>query len=392
MYPNKEHIMMFHKHFGACRYIYNWGLEYKIRTYKEEGKFISRFTLNKEITELKSSEKWLQEVNSQSLQGATLNLDNAFTKFFREKTGFPKFKSKKNPIQSFNVPQGYEVDFENSRVRLPKIGWVKTKLHRRFEGKQRTAVISRTNTEKYYISILVDDEKHVPEKQLFDEENTLGIDLGISHFLITSDGLKVQNPRHLKNNLKKLKREQRKLSRKRKGSNNRKKQRLRVSKIHEKIKNVREDFQHKWSTKLIRENQAICLETLNIKGMLKNKRLAQHISDVGWYSFLEKLKYKSEWHGKTLLQIGQFEPSTKLCSNCGYHNTDLKLKHRMWICPDCGSVHDRDVNAAVNIKDFALDKQNLIGTVGTTGIQASENRRFSGSRKQVFEGFSDRSS
>lgn len=362
MYPNKEQVIMFHKHFGACRYIYNWALEYKIRTYKEEGKSISRFALNKEITELKLSEKWLHEVNSQSLQGATLNLDNAFTRFFREKKGFPKFKSKKTPVQSFNVPQGYKVDFENNMVRLPKIGWVKTKLHRQFEGKQQTAVVTMSRTGKYHISILIEDGKQILDKQKFDKSNTTGIDLGINHFLTTSDGLKVQNPRYLKNNLKKLKREQRKLSRKNKSSNNRNKQRLKIAKIHEKIRNIREDFQHMWSTKLIRENQAICLETLNIKGMLKNKHLAQYISDVGWYSFLEKLKYKAEWYGKTIIQIGQFEPSSKLCSKCGYHNSELELKHRMWICPDCKSIHDRDINAAINIKDFALDKQNLIGT------------------------------
>lgn len=216
-----------------------------------------------------------------------------------------------------------------------------------------------TNTGKYYISILVDDENPIADKQSFNEKNTAGIDLGIIHFLITSEGLKVQNPRHLKNNLKK---EHKKLSRKKKSSNNRKKQGLKVAKIHEKIRNIREDFQHKWSIKLIRENQAVCLETLNIKGMLKNRHLAQHISDVGWYSFIEKLKYKSEWYGKTLIQIGRFEPSSKLCSNCEYHNNELNLKRRMWICPSCESVHDRDINAAINIKDFALDKQNLIGT------------------------------
>ncbi|MGZ7044461.1 MAG: RNA-guided endonuclease TnpB family protein, partial [Methanobacterium sp.] len=133
------------------------------------------------------------------------------------------------------------------------------------------------------------------------------------------------------------------------------------ARIHEKIRNIREDFQHKLSTRLICENQAICLETLNIQGMLKNHHLAQHISDVGWYSFIEKLKYKAEWYGKTVLQIGQFEPSSKICNKCGYHNTELELKHRIWTCPECGTVHDRDINAAINIKDFALDYQNLIG-------------------------------
>ncbi len=360
LYPNKEQIIKFHKHFGACRYIYNWGLEHKIRAYKEEGKSISRFALNKEIKELKQSEKWLQKVNSQSLQGATLNLDNAFKKFFKENKGFPRFKSKKNPVQSFNVPQNHKIDFNNGKVYLPRIGWIKTKLHRRFHGKLQTATISKTNTGKYYISILIDDSQSVPDKQPFNESNTTGIDLGIKHFLITSDGSKVANPRYLKQNLKKLKREQRKLSRKKKGSKNRQPQRLKVAKIYEKIRNIREDFQHKWSTKLICENQAICLETLNIQGMLKNKHLAQQISDVGWYSFIKKLKYKAEWYGKTIYRIGIFEPSSKICNKCGYHHTKLELKNRTWACPECGTVHDRDINAAINIKDSALDKQNII--------------------------------
>jgi putative transposase len=371
MYHNKEQEKKFFEHFEACRYIYNWGLDYKIRTYKEEGTSISRFSLNIEITELKKSESWLKKINAQSLQGATLNLENAFTNFFREKKGFPKFKSKKNPVQSFNVPQRYKVDFLKKKVYLPKIGWVKTKLHRKFEGKQQTATVSRTSTGKYFISIIIDDGKPTPNKQPFNKNNAVGIDLGIKQFLVTSNGLKVDNPKLLKNQLRKLKREQRKLSRKQKGSKNRNKQRLKVAKIHEKICNIRNDFQHKWSIKLIRENQAICLETLNIQGMLKNHNLAQHISDVGWYNFIQKLEYKAEWYGKTIIRIGQFEPSSKLCSNCGYHNSELKLNHRMWICPDCGSVHDRDINAAINIKDFALNKQNLIGTPGTGGIKAS---------------------
>ncbi|MGZ7048203.1 MAG: RNA-guided endonuclease TnpB family protein [Methanobacterium sp.] len=212
-----------------------------------------------------------------------------------------------------------------------------------------------------YISILINDEKSVPDKQPFNESSTIGVDLGIYHFSINSDGFKVANQRYLKQNLKKLKREQRKLSKKQKDSKNREKQRIKVARVHEKIRNIREDFQHKWSTKLIRENQAICLETLNIKGMLKNKHLAQQITDVSWHSFIEKLKYKAKWQGKSVFRIGQFEPSSKICNNCGHHNTKLELKHRIWTCAECETVHDRDVNAAINIKEYALDKQNIIG-------------------------------
>jgi putative transposase len=371
MYPTKNQEEMVKKHFGACRYVYNWGLEYKIRIFKETGKSISRFALNKELTLLKQSEIWLKEINSQSLQGATLNLSNAFTRFFREKKGFPHFKSKKNRVQSFNAPQNYKVDFNKNEIFLPKIGWVKTKLHRQFKGKQQTATISMTNTGKYYISILIDDEQKLPEKVKFNQKTAIGLDMGLTHFLITSNGVKVDNPQLFKQQLKRLKREQRKLSRKQKGSNNREKQKLKISRIHERIRNIREDFQHKLSKSIVCENQAIAIEKLNIKGMLRNHNLAQSISDVGWAGFIDKLEYKCEWYGKTLIKLGQFEPSSKICSNCGYHNSNLKLHHRIWTCPNCESILDRDVNASVNIRDFALDKQNLISTVGTTEIKAS---------------------
>ena len=361
MYPTIEQEEMFFQHFGSCRFIYNWALENKIESYQTEGKSTSRFTLNKMLTELKKDHEWLKEVNSQSLQGATLNLENAYTKFFREKTGFPKFKSKKNPVQSFSVPQFYKVNFDDNKVFLPKIGLVKTILHRNFEGIGKTATVSRTPTGKYYISILVDDEKEIPIKATFDENVTVGIDVGIKDFAVLSNGEKIDNPKYLKNSMQRLNVLQRRMSRKQKGSKNRAKARLAVSKNHEKISNQRNDFQHKTSSKLISENQAIALETLNVSGMLKNHCLAQCISDASWSSFVSKLEYKAEWHGKTILRIGQFEPSTKICNICGHYKSDMTLAIREWKCPECNSLHDRDINAAINIKKFALDKQNLIG-------------------------------
>ncbi len=313
------------------------------------------------IPELKVEYEWLKDINSQSLQGATLNLDNAFTRFFREKKGFPKFKSKKNPVQSFSVPQFYKVDFDNGKIKLPKIGWINTKLHRRFEGKEKTATLSRTSTGKYYISILVDNEKEILVKESFDIDTTVGVDVGIKDFAILSNGEKIDNPKYLKKSMKRLKVLQKRLSRKQKGSANRQKAKLAVAKLHEKISNQRNDFQHKTSSKLISENQAIALETLNINGMMKNHHLAQCISDASWSSFVEKLEYKAEWYGKTVLHIGQFDPSTKICNVCGYYNKNITLADRKWDCPKCNSNHDRDVNAAINIKKFALDKQNLIG-------------------------------
>ncbi|MDE4908959.1 IS200/IS605 family element RNA-guided endonuclease TnpB [Methanogenium marinum] len=361
MYPNKEQEKMFFQHFGACRFIYNWGLENKLRTYESDGKSISRFTLNKMLPDLKSEHIWLKDINSQSLQGATLNLDNAFTRFFREKKGFPKFKSRKNPIQSFSVPQGYNVNFDTHKIRLPKIGWVKTKLHRRYEGIEKTATVSVTSTGKFFISILIDDEQEQPATQHFDKDTTIGVDVGIKDFAILSNGEKIDNPRNLKKSILRMKVLQRRLSRKQKGSNNRNKAKKTMAKLHEKIHNQRNDFQHKLSFRLVCENQAIALETLNVEGMLKNHKLAQHIADASWSSFVTQLEYKAQQYGKTILRIGQFEPSTKICSTCGYYNRDLTLADRDWICPDCGTHQDRDVNAAINIKKFALDKQNLIG-------------------------------
>jgi len=361
IYPNKKQEEMIKVNFGACRFVYNWALEQKIKTYEQTKKSISRFDLQRILVhEVKPSNIWLKQANSQALLASLVNVESAFTKFFREKTGFPNFKSKKNPVQSYQMPQHYKVDFDKCIIILPKIGGVKAVLHRTFEGDMKTATISKTPTGKYFISILVEDGKEVPEKQCFDDNSTIGVDLGIKDSAILSNGKKFENPKYLKNSLKKLKVLSKKLSKKVKGSNNWKKAKLKLSRLHEKISNQRNDFQHKLSSKLISENQAIALETLNVKGMVKNHCLAQSISDAGWSSLVTKLEYKAEWTGKTILRIGTFEPSSKICNVCGYYKSDLTLKIREWVCPDCKTKHDRDINAAINIKKFALQSQNLI--------------------------------
>jgi putative transposase len=253
------------------------------------------------------------------------------------------------------------VDFENNTVKLPKIGEIKAVLHKIFEGELKTATISKSCTGKYYISILVEDGKEVPVKQVFSESTTIGVDVGITDFAVISTGEKVENPKYLKNSLKRLKVLQKRVSRKQNGSKNREKAKQKLAVLHEKITNQRNDFQHKLSFKLVSENQAIAVETLNVKGMIKNHHLAQAIGDSAWSSFVTKLEYKSEWSGKTILMIGKFEPSSKICHVCGYHNSELTLKDREWKCPDCKTKHDRDVNAAINIKKFSLIDQNLIG-------------------------------
>ena len=365
--PTVHQKEQFMQHIGACRFTYNWALEQKIKSYKNGKTNLSRFDLQHMVVhDLKKENVWLKEVNSQSLLNSLINLELAFTKFFREKKGFPRFKSKKNPSKSFSVPQHYTIDFDNNTIKLPKIGMVKARLHRQFEGILKTATVSVNNIGQFHISILVDDEKEVPVKQLFGEHTIIGIDVGLKHFATLSNGTKINNPRNLQKSSPKLSILQRRLSRKQKGSNNRNKAIYKVAKQHLKISNQRKDFLHKLTTQLIRENQAIAIETLNIAGMLKNQHLAKSISDVSWSEFFRQLEYKSKWYGKTVLKIGRFEPSTKICSVCGYYSHEMTLSVREWKCLECDTTHDRDINAAKNIKSFALRSKNLL-TVGTTG-------------------------
>ena len=269
LYPTTTQAIQLNQHIGSCRFVYNWALDQKIKTYEQTGKSISRFDLNKLIPVLKTSNEWLGEVNSQSLQGMTKQVESAFTRFFREKNVFPKFKSKKNPVQSFPVPQHYFVNFENNTVKLPKIGEIKAVLHRTFDGELKTATVSRTCKGNYYISILVEDGKELPAKQHFSESTTIGIDVGITDFAIFSTGKKIENPKYLKNSLQRLRVLQKRVSRKQKGSKNRAKARQRLAVLHDKITNQRNDFQSKLSFRLVSENQAVALETLNVKGMQK---------------------------------------------------------------------------------------------------------------------------
>jgi len=367
IYPDEEQRELFLKHFGACRFIYNWSLEQKIKVYEIDKTTLSCYDLNDMLPDLKQEFKWLKEVNAQSLQQTNKNLDSAFKRFFREKKGFPKFKSRKNPVQSFNIPQNCKVDFDNNRVKLPKIGWIKTKLSRSFDGILKTATVSMTTTGKFFISILVEDGKEIPEKEPFSYDTTIGIDVGISNFATMSDGTKIDNPKLLRNSIQRLNVLQKRMSKTKKGSKNRDKARQKVALQYEKIANQRKDFLHKLTTSLVRDNQAIAVETLNVVGMMKNHHLAQAIGDASWSEFFRQLDYKSEWYGKTLLRIGRFEPSSKICNVCGSINHDLKLSDREWTCAVCGTLHDRDVNASINIKKFALQDQNLIGVVAPGG-------------------------
>jgi putative transposase len=362
LYPNNEQRIALSKNFGCARWVYNWALSRKIEAYEKENRSLSIFVLSKELPKLKVAEetKWLAESDSQALVMSLRNLDNAFTRFFREKKGFPKFKSKKSR-QSFQIPQRVKVDFKALKIILPKIGAVRAKLYRRFEGKIKTVTISKTPSGKYFASVLVEtDEKPLPKPEI-KYENAIGLDLGLTHFAILSNGEKIENPKHLQKSLKRLKFLQRRLSRKKSGSKRRDKARIRVAKLYERITNQRNDFLHKLSIRLIRENQTIALESLNVARMMQNHRLAQSIGSASWSRFVEFMRYKAEWYGRNIVFIGRFEPSSKLCSVCGFHNSELTLDERTWICPSCQTEHDRDVNAATNILKFALQSQNLVG-------------------------------
>lgn len=347
LYPTEPQKELIAKHIGSSRFVFNLALETKNAAYISAKHNYSAFDLVKQLPELKKELPWLKEVNSQSLQQSIQNMDIAFKKFFKG-AGFPKFKSKHNGKQSFSIPQNVIV--ENDLLIIPKFKeGIKMSLHRPTKGIIKSATISVTPTGKYFVSILCDTKEDAPTKAPIEESTTIGIDLGIKDFLITSEGEVFENPKYLRKAQSKLKYVQRKYS-KYKGKRTKKK----LAKLHEDVANKRKDFLHKVSTQLIRENQTIAIETLAVKNMVKNHNLAQAISDVSWSTFVSMLEYKADWYGKNILRIGRFAPSSKTCSNCGSINKELQLKDREWTCSNCSSVLDRDVNAACNIKSFAL--------------------------------------
>ena len=350
--PTEEQSVLLSKHFGCARFVYNHFLKEKQDHYLLNKKTKNFNNCCKSLTELKSKEEynWLKEVNSQAIQASLHNLENAYQAFFAKRSKFPKFKSKKSNYDSFHVPQSVKL-LKNNKVQIPKfkegIQFIK---HREIKGKICSASISRTPTGKYYISILTEQE---PAKYLEKTGKSIGIDLGIKDFAITSEGAKYTNPKFLYKFQRKLKTAQQHLSRKVKGSKSRDKARIKVAKIYEKITNSRNDMQHKVSMRLIRKYDTIALEDLNVKGMVKNHCLAKAISDTAWSSFVAKLEYKAQWYGKTVIKIDRFFPSSKTCSDCGHIRESLLLDERVWACV-CGSKHDRDVNASKNILKRAL--------------------------------------
>ncbi len=351
IYPTETQAILIDKHIGSCRFVYNLALETKQTAYVGNKINLSCFDLIKQLPDLKKELPWLKDVNSQSLQQSIVNLDVAFTKFFKGENGFPNFK-KKTSRQSFNIPQN--IEFVNGKLSVPKFknnNGIKIVLHRQIKGDIRQATISKTSTGKYFASILAETNVTVSNKKIIAENTTIGIDLGIKTFISGSDGSEFTNPKHLHKAEDKLRFLQRKYS-KNKGKTT--KQKLAV--LHEKIANKRKDFLHKTSNCIVKNHDSIAIEDLNIKGMMANHNIAKSIADAGWGMFVEMLEYKAGWYGKNVLRIGRFEPSSKMCSRCGKINKELTLKDRIWNCGYCGATHDRDINAAINIKNFALKK------------------------------------
>lgn len=355
LYPNKEQKILIQKTFGCCRFVYNQCLNLKINKYKNESVSMSKIDLNNYCNrQLKKEYEWLREVDKWSLTNSIYNMDSAYQKFFKEHTGYPKFKSKRDNKKSYKTNfanNNIEVSFDNNKIKLPKLKWVKAKIHREFTGKIKSATISQVPSGKYFVSILIETE-HI---SLEHTNNSIGIDLGIKDLLITSDGEKFDNLKLTKKYEKKLAKEQRKLFHKEKGSKNYQKQRIKLAKVYEKIKNTRIDYLHKISYKLISENQVIVSEDLAISNMVKNHNLSKSILDCGWYELTRQISYKSDWNGRTYIKIGRFTKSSQPCNVCGYINKDTKnLSVRQWRCSKCGTVHDRDINAAINILNEGL--------------------------------------
>lgn len=355
IYPNREQQNVIHQIFGCCRLIYNKGLVMRNEAYENGGK-IGYSQTSAMLTELKKQEDYtfLKEVDSIALQQSLRDLDRGFVNFFQKRAAHPTFKSKHNHHQSYRtVNQGDNIRVVGKQIKLPKLGFVKIRQSMEI-GKIKNVTIENTPTGKYFAVLNVEFE---PQPRP-NNGGVIGIDVGIKEFYSDSNGNTVANPKYLEKSMRKLIREQRKLSRKEKGSNNRKKQRMKVALVHEKITNQRNDFLQKQSAMLIRENQTICIEGLKVRNMMRNHKLAQHIGSASWSKFFAMLAYKSVWYGNDIVKVPTMYPSSQTCCCCGYKNPLVKnLAVRVWECPECHRVHNRDANASKNILNKGLQMQ-----------------------------------
>ena len=353
LYPTAPQAEKINQNIGCARFVYNQLLDAKIKHYEQH-----KETLYVTPAKFKGDYPFLKDADSLALSNAQLNLESAFNKFFDKKTGYPKFKSKHKCRWSYTTnnqrnkknPEKDSIRFDGNRIKLPKVGYVKIVEHRPHEGVIKSVVVSKERSGEYYASVLCDVEQ---PNTLSVTDKVVGIDLGLHDIIVCSDGERVEAPKHFRKSEQKLAKRQRVFSKTQKDSNGHEKARAKVAKCHQKIKNQRNDFLQKLSTKLINENQVICLEDLSVKGMERNHKQAKSVSDASFSKFVEMLEYKAEWYGRKIIKIDRFYPSTQLCNGCGYKNESIKglqgLKVRVWICPECGEVHDRDLNAARNI-------------------------------------------
>lgn len=385
LYPTKEQEVLLAKHFGAIRFVYNWALNFDNQKYTQLKKHLGWMSIcvSDEYHQLKKDNPWMREVNVQSMTSAISHLDKAFQRFFRHQGRFPKFKSKHDNHQSFECPGGVKIDFKAKKIQIPK--FIKTKkdgdnrikfvLSRRVKkGKIGTATISKNPSGQYFISFIVhtnEQPKQVIEDSKILASNSLGFDFGLKHFLTLSDGRVIDSPEFFKKALAKLKKEQRKLSKKQKGSKNKEKQRIKVARVHQYILDQRRDFLHKLSTELVKESQfdCFCFEDLNMRRM--QRLWGRKVSDLSYYTFQQMMLYKAAKNGKKTIKIGRFEPSSQICSSCG-HQQKMPLDIRVYKCPNCDTIIDKDLNAAINIRNFALRTiiSNFKNTDGRSGINA----------------------
>ena len=363
--PSRKQQQKLLQAMGNARFIYNWGLAKKRDAWNNNKERLSFVELSAMVTDMKKlpEYQWLGLCGRQCLTQSLRNLDNAFTRFFKKQGGFPVFKNKKSK-QAVKFEKPPKMDFERNRVQISTIGWIKMNRNRSFDQynvKFGTTTIYRDTCGTFWCVILINDNKPFPSKAKVEEGSAVGVDFGIKTYATLSDGAKVENPKFLEKTERRLRLLSRRLARKQKGSKNRERARLKLSAYHRHIANKREDFTNKLSTEWVKKYDTICLEDLNISGMTKNHCLARAIESAAWSQMVRKLAYKAEWYGKNLIFIGRFDPSSKMCSTCGHINKDLKLSDRVWVCPQCGESHDRDVNAAMNIKTFGLHPQALVG-------------------------------
>ncbi|PFL41890.1 IS200/IS605 family element RNA-guided endonuclease TnpB [Bacillus cereus] len=356
IYPNKEQEILIAKTIGCSRFVFNHFLGMWNDTYKETGKGLTYNACSAQLPQLKIELEWLKEVDSIAIQTALKNLADAYKRFFKKQNDKPRFKSKKNNVQSYTTKHtNGNIAIVDNKIKLPKLGFIKFAKIREIDGRIMNATVRRNSSGKYFVSILTEVEIQPLEKA----DSAIGIDLGITDFAILSDGHKIDNNKFTSKMEKKLKREQRKLSKRALIAKNKdihlldaknyQKQKRKVARLHERVINQRDDFLNKLSTEIIKNHDIICIEDLNTKGMLRNHKLAKSISDVSWSAFVSKLEYKATWYGKTIVKVSRWLPSSQICSDCGHHDGKKSLEIRDWTCPICHANHDRDINASKNI-------------------------------------------